>query len=133
MLSFSDLSLLLLARSTTMCFPDLFSLSSFHANHHKPFKHHSCRTSHKSTASVSTNSTTLRSNSSLISFSCSFHTLHLTLLLFFTDFFSLRSSSSTTTSLCCNSPGITCTSRRYFLFSFPTRTKSISVLFPPEL
>ena len=32
--------------------------------------------------------------------------------------------------MCCNSPGITFTSRRYLRFSFPTRTKSISVSFP---
>ena len=65
---------------------------------------------------MSTNSTTLSSAFTLIYFFFSFHTLHLTLLLFFAGFFNFCSSTSTTTSLCYNSLGITFTSRDTFFF-----------------
>ena len=105
----------------------------FQHNSSQAFKTPFLQDPHKSFESMSTNFPIFSSNFSLISFSFSFHTLHLTLLLFFTDFFNFCSSTSTTTSMYCNSRWITFTSLRYFLYSFPTRTKSISVSFPPKL
>jgi len=52
---------------------------------------------------------------------------------FFITFSCFLLSTSTTSNRCCNSHGITFTSRKYFLFSLLTNAKSISVSFAPAL
>ena len=124
-----------------------FLTSSFHHHLFPPFfltffiphsSSHAVRTpslkdSHKIVVSTSTDSSTLLSNFSCISFSFNFQTMRFTLDSFLTTLFSFLLSTLATSSRCCNSHGITFTSFKIFQFSFLTKIKSISDSLLPNL